>query len=970
MSLDPPAEEVLHKLSLSLRSKVSPALADVLPSLLAESPDPGFSVLFFERLLSENSPETARLLEKHPALAHYAIQIFGHSHYLGETLIHNADLLSRFLQRQALDRSFSHEDFREALARFRARSFETEVSLLLAWFKRREYVRIMLRDVLKIAPLSETTAEISALSDVLIEEALRDAESRLQQRFGPPQHADAQSRVVGTPFCVLSMGKLGGNELNYSSDVDLMYIFGDGAEPPSAALSNREYFIRLAQQVTGTLSRPTREGSAFRIDLRLRPQGNEGELAISLKQALRYYSQVAHDWEKQALIKVRYSAGDAALAREFTRAVQPHVYSPNVNFAAIKTALVARERMDKQRHQRPGEPGSVDVKLDHGGIRDIEFLVQCLQRVYGGSEPWLRSGGTLFSLQKLYDNRHLSGTELHELTTAYEFLRHVEHRLQLRQGQQTHQLPTDPAELQSLQRSMSRREPAELQMGDFAVLVRRRMDAVSEIYKRVIFQQQNQSDTGEDRRFQLHSPPEPGVADHWIADHSNLQLLQRLAKDAPDLYELATRETLSPQAHKNLFRFLASAFTSSERYASLLKYSTAVAQAITLFESSEYLTQILIRHPEEIATLAELGYLPSRTGGGYLFASFLANERAAADPVFAYLATSEAPQSEKLALLRQHFRHRSFAAGARDIIDARDIYESLGQNTAAAEDAIHAALGIAGAPAGLAIMALGRLGSGEFDVLSDADLLFVCEQDSPHPLPTRVAARIVQALSAYTLDGMVFPVDVRLRPHGREGELVITPSQMRQYFEQEAHAWEALTYTKLRFLAGSRSVADEALAATRGLFERFAQDSGFSRAVYEMRARLETAEKTFKTSSGGTYDVDFLCSYLLVKHQVRDKRGNLRDRLWRCVEAGALHAADARILDHAAELLRTTEHVTRLVAGRSLKWIPPAGHARHATERLTSRILQCDFPAGLEGVLEQNCRAAREVYQRVLGAPE
>lgn len=972
MPTKPPVEELLSRdqpIVSRLQAKISTSLFGAVIPLLAESPDPACSLLSFERLISENSTETVRLLEKHPALAHYATQIFGHSRYLSETLIHNPDLLSRFLQRQVLDRSYSHEDFREALARFRSRSFETEIPLLLAWFKRREYVRIMLRDVLRIAPLSETTSEISALADVLIEEALREAQSQLERKFGPAQHVDAQGRVAATPFCVLSMGKLGGNELNYNSDVDLMYLFGDGTEPPTAPVSNREYFIRLAQQLTEILSRATREGSAFRIDLRLRPQGNEGELAISLKQALHYYAHVAHDWEKQALIKVRYSAGDAVLAREFTRAVQPHVYSPTINFAAIKTALVAREQMDKRRQHFAGD-ATVDVKLDHGGIRDIEFLVQCLQRVYGGSEPWLRSGGTLFSLQKLYDNRHLSGQEFQDLTTAYEFLRHVEHRLQLRHGQQTHRLPLDPMEQRALQRAMAGREPTDQPEDDFPALVRRRMQAISEIYRRVIYQQQHQSDDhAEPAHFQLHSLPEPEVADRWVADHSNRQLLQRLSTEAPQLYELATRETLSTQAHKNLFRFLAAAFTSSERYSSLLKYSAAMPQALALLDSSEYLTQILIRHPEEIATLAESDYVLSRSGSGYLFESFLAKERAASDPVFAYLATSDAPHSEKLALLRRHYRHRAFAVGAQDLITVRNVYESLRQNTAAADDAIAAALGIAGAPESMAVMALGRLGSGEFDVFSDADLLFVCDNESQCTALARVAAQIVQALSAYTLEGMVFPVDVRLRPHGREGELVLTPAQMTSYFKQEAHAWEALTYTKLRFLAGSRMVGDAALTATQCLFDRFANDDNFASSVREMRSRLEPAERSLKTSPGGTYDIDFLCSYLLIKYGVHEKGGNLRDRIWRCVEAGALPAADARVLDHAAELLRTTGHLTRLVTGRDLKWTPSAAHPRYAVERLTNRILQREFPSGLESALEQNCKAVREIYQRTLGAP-
>ena len=242
-------------------------------------------------------------------------------------------------------------------------------------------------------------------------------------------------------MAVLSLGKLGGNELNYSSDIDLLFLYGDGEDAGTASISIREYFVRLAQSVTDALSRVTREGSAFRVDLRLRPQGRGGRGGGRAVAGAAYYGHTAGDWELQAMIKVRHSAGDVALARQFIRGVQPFVYSEQVNFAAIETALAARDRIGARRRAVAARGGSIDVKLDRGGIRDIEFLVQCLQRVYGGKERWLRSGGSLFSLQKLHDKGHLSGHDYNELTTAYEFLRKLEHRLQLRHGQQTHKLP-------------------------------------------------------------------------------------------------------------------------------------------------------------------------------------------------------------------------------------------------------------------------------------------------------------------------------------------------------------------------------------------------------------------------------------------------------------------------------------------------------------------------------------------------
>lgn len=950
--------------------KLSPALAGAVPALLADSPDPDSSLLLFERLLNEGPPETLRLMESHPFLAHYAIAVFGHSRYLGETLVQNSDLLSTFLREKKLDRSFSHEEFSEALARFHSRSFERDNSLLLARFKRREYVRIVLRDVLRISPLAETTAEISALSDVLIEEALREAESAMERRYGLPQHLDSAGRAVNTPFAILSLGKLGGNELNYSSDIDLLYIYGDGPEPPVAPISNREYFVRLAQQVTEILSRPTAEGAVFRIDLRLRPQGNEGELAISLSNALRYYSESAHDWERQALIKVRHSAGNVPLAREFIRRVQPQIYSEQINFAAIKTSLVAREKIDHKRRKQAASPGhsTLDVKIDRGGIRDIEFLVQCLQRVYGGAEPWLRSGGTLFSLQKLHDKRHISGHDYHELTSAYAFLRHLEHRLQLRQGQQVHRLPESPHDLQILQRSMVGLTPG-YRLADLATSVRERMAAVAEIYQRVIYHQQSRRPIEPLKGdFQLRSRNDAATA-----DQSHQELIDKLSEDAPELGTLLNAPDLSGPARKNLLRFLSSAYASSERYAAVLRQRQAIARSVSLFASSEYLIDLLVRFPEEVDTLAEIHAAAPTFAGGSLFQlSFPAlndDQFSSGDPVFNYIANSTASHSEKIALLRRHFRHRMFASGARDLAELRPIYSSLAENTSAAEAAVAAAFAISGLPRGMAILALGRLGSREFDLLSDADLLFICDPSGDRVALTKSAEHAMQALAAYTQDGMVFPVDARLRPHGAEGELLVTPDQLESYFASEAQPWEALTYTKLRFLAGDSHLGKKALAVTESLFSRFAKHEGFAGAVREMRKKLQDASapsQSIRTSAGALYDIDFLSSYLLVNCGIRPKSGTLRDRLWRCVSAGTLEKKDAAILDHAAELCRTVEHVLRLVIGRNTRWLPAAEHPRHAVEKLTADVLHREFPDSLEQELLRTFSEVRRIYDRAV----
>ena len=276
----------------SLAGRLSDELTAAAPGLLRDSPDPDVALLMLARLLNECGEHVVRSLERHSPLLHYAVLVFGHSRFLGETLLRNPDLMEAWVERGSLDQSYSREEFHEGLEAFRKQSPETDIATLLARFKRREYVRIMLRDLLKIAPLAETTAEISSLTDVLIAEALREAQTNLLRK--QQEHIGSSKAPWSLQFAVLSLGKLGGNELNYSSDVDLVYLFQGNQEEGA---STQARFIGLAQQVTNILSRVTREGAVFRIDLRLRPRGRDGELAVSLPQALRYYTESAEDWE-------------------------------------------------------------------------------------------------------------------------------------------------------------------------------------------------------------------------------------------------------------------------------------------------------------------------------------------------------------------------------------------------------------------------------------------------------------------------------------------------------------------------------------------------------------------------------------------------------------------------------------------------------------------------------------------------
>lgn len=933
-----------------IRRRAPNELTFALASLLAESPDPDQALNLFERLVDEASDQVISMLNQNRVLLHYTIAILGHSYWLGETLIHNQDILYSLQREKNLERSLGREDYSDHFARFRSHSFETDVSVLLARFKKREYVRIGLRDVLGIATVAETTAEISALSDVLIEEGLGEAEARMRNRYGAPQYQDSQGRVVEAPFTVLSLGKLGGNELNYSSDVDLLYLYGD--HESSAELALREYFVRQSQLLTEMLARTTREGPVFRIDLRLRPQGGEGEPAVGLRHALNYYAHAAHDWELQALIKVRHSAGDLALAREFIRGVEPYVYTKDINFEAIETAILSRQRMGAHRRRlavvrRLGD--TIDVKLDRGGIRDIEFLAQCLQRVYGGEERWLRPGGTQFSLQKLHDKGHISGKDFHDLTKAYQFLRRVEHRLQLQRAQQLHRLPSSKEELQILHRAADRNAGSE-NVSTFLAALRARMASVAEIYERIIHSQR-QIEKGGVEAFRLM--PAPAGA---VRELSFDQVLQRIAVDSPGLHEIVAQPGLSLHGRRNLHKFLSSAMTSAERYAALLENPPAVERAVALFEASDYLTDVLVRHPDVVRVL---NHLPS----------------AAAAPLFAeeqekfFATVHDAPDAgEQLALMRRSFRRYAFAGGARDILYARDPYESMNERTSIADAAIRCALAVAGGEQTLAVFALGRLGTHEFDIASDADLFFVRARQTDGDLARSRAEKLMHALAAYTKEGTIFAVDARLRPRGGEGELVITPEELKKYLAEEAQPWEALTYTKLRFLCGAKEIAAQVLPMVDAQIVKLAAHPRFAQAAVEMRGRQEKSNRfarSFKLARGGFYDIDFLASCLLLKNTEITPE-NTQRRLQRLQDIGMLDHSTAEELRQAALLYRTVDHAVRLVTGRARPELPAAEHARQSTELLVGRILNRPDHRDLQEELDSTAVRVRQIFSALL----
>ncbi|MGH9484359.1 MAG: hypothetical protein ACRD1F_04825, partial [Terriglobales bacterium] len=720
--------------------------------------------------------------------------------------------------------------------------------------------RIAVRDLDGRAGLAETTRELSDLADAVLQQAYVWCWNELVSSWGTPQTAAG----AGAELAVIALGKLGGGELNYSSDIDLMFAYsGEGrTEGGVASLSNAEFFSRLAQGLVRYVSQASEEGAAYRVDLRLRPGGREGELVQSLAQLQRYYRTEAREWELQMLVRARGATGARELATALLRDAAARIYPLLPDEGAIadgvrasRQAISAQLRRHRATRRRSG---AIDVKLDPGGIRDIEFLTQYWQRLHGGSEPWVRSGHTLQALQRLHDMRRIRGAELQTLASAYGLLRHTEHRLQLRLGQQTHTLPSRPERLQALARQLS--------VPDAAAAITAQMFAVRALYAHYL--------EGASAR---PAGPEPARVRDWPAS-----------------------VRFSAHGMRQAQRLDRSLATWPDGAAAWMQLPAPVQQRVaTLLEASDWAAETLIRRPALAQALAR-GAAPAPAPGTDLNRSMV--------------ALRVWQQQQALCLLSLEWDER------------RGIAATLAAHTQLAETTLRAGLDLASTVAppapSLTILGLGRLGLGEIDLLSDVDVVFVAAEADREAAAT-LAARWIEVMTAYTQAGTLYAVDTRLRPGGREGELVQTPASMVRYFEQKAGLWEALSYLKARVTAGDATLGNAVLQQVHAVLRQRFTDSSMSADLRSLRDRIEREGNPgtwgLKTVPGGYYDVDFLVSHelLCAGHSGTGPAGL----------AGWAQAAAHPELAGLVEYLRAADHALRVGTGKAGAAVPATGAA-------------------------------------------
>ena len=912
--------------------------------LLSSSPSPEEGLRCFARL-HELHPAAFQRITRSTSGLRYLVAVFTNSAFLAEEILRHPQWVENLLDEGSLQLPLTRDTLREALEAGLKPGLPPP--LALARFRRRQMLRILVRDVLGLGTLPEVTGELTALADTLVEGTYARIREQLAHEYGVPRTASGEE----AQFAVIALGKMGGEELNYSSDIDLMFLYSENGETTGSSrgakgISNKEFFLHAANRLTKLLSTYTTEGMCYRVDLRLRPDGSNGELCLSLDAARQYYAKRARDWELQMMIKARVAAGDRATGRVLLDFVEPLTYRTTLDFTAIEQLSETRERLNEKLATKPLAQKrqqaalSIDVKLARGGIRDIEFLVQCLQRLHGGTEPWVRHGGTMLTLARLHDKALLSDAEYGRLAAAYQFLRHIEHRLQFAEDRQTHVLPADENLLDTLARRMPLVGRTVNDGPSAEWLLRQTLshfDHVREIYERVVHSRSQ--------------PPDP-VAPGGRSPVSNI--VQALEQRAPQLALVLGNADLR-RGYKAFEHFLERLSGNAERLDRLDADENFARRTLDLFEHSPYFAEELIRSPELVDEIA-----------------------CAADPT----ATTASPPS--IGELRRWYRREMLRIQAGSICLSQPIFQTLERTSELADAVIARAYQIAIAEASAAaspsdpnykpadqmwVIALGRLGMREFDMASDADLVFVLADSDAGEKAfwTRVAERFVDLVTAYTGEGVLFAVDTRLRPNGTAGPLVQTESAIKDYFAKSAEAWEGITYMKSRVVAGDPLRAERFLYEVQDLdWKRYGQGGRSRTDLKQMRAKLEKEQGVahpFKAGRGGYYDIDFILMYLRLKSAgIFYKVLNTPERIEVLEGLGHLDRETAEFLNEAATFYRSLDHGMRVMTGHSQDRLPSSA----AQEETLNALLKRWTPVPLSAVDEIQSKT-RSVFAKIFG---
>ncbi|MDH4163531.1 MAG: bifunctional [glutamate--ammonia ligase]-adenylyl-L-tyrosine phosphorylase/[glutamate--ammonia-ligase] adenylyltransferase [Nitrospirota bacterium] len=1003
------------------------SFAEMLQPIIAglrHSGDPDMALNHLERFLAELDPPSLLLdaVTKRPPFLTMLLTLFGASRFLSSYAISIADAtLVRLSDPAYLAAPAEHELLEKRLSGLLAGlSREGDILQAMRRFRKDEMLRIGLRDLLGMADLSETVSELSALAEVTLQAAYAWADENLTKRYGTPGTEDADGRRSSVGFAIIGMGKLGGGELNFSSDVDLMYVYGAEGETEGVVnedgartnrITNHQYFIKLGEMVSSAIGRNTEEGFVFRVDLRLRPEGQRGPLAQSLSGYEIYYESWGQTWERSALIKARRVAGDEVVGQEFEGRILPFIYRKYLDFSSIAEIRDMKQKINRE-VQLKGKTHR-DVKLGYGGIREIEFLVQALQLIYGGRDRTLRERGTMKALHILSQKGLLTYEETRDLLKAYVFLRTVEHRLQMLNDLQTQTLPTADAELRTLARRTgylrTGSETTDL-LRDYHEHARK----VRNIYDQLLDQPNAPGEAPEKQDFSILLEPDTteqeaievlgryGFRDTRKA-HRNITLLregQAFTHQTPrsrrafvELFPQLFREVVGspdPDMALNHLEAYLGAQGSWDSFQSVMRQDPRTLPVlVSVFGSSEYFSRMLVRTPALVEDHADA----TAAGGSIGAMACRRNLQEAIDKAVTI--------TDKLDALRYFKKREELHIGMADLsgsLPPRQVWKALSR---LAEACLSAALRLAvvetqkryggssenGEFPGLAVAAAGKLGGREIIYGSDLDILFVYDETRALPPPpgltvfehmSRVAEKVISYLTSMTREGAAYRVDTRLRPTGQKGPLVQSIEAFRTYFTGQAETWERQALISLRATAGDTVVGSRLEDILRDLIYRNSEPAALAADVRNMRKRMQTElakedanQYDIKQGVGGLVDIDFTAQYLLLLHgreHARLKAPGTINALKGLQKERLLSTEDARTLINAYVFLRMLESRMRIVANQSTSLLTrDPGKAGPLARRLGYKDREGDS-AGKQ-LLEEyasTSRKVREIFERVV----
>lgn len=968
--------------------------------------------------ISAGGLQPAWLARERPFLFRVLLDLFGFSQFLSDVLIRYPHYTAWLGDAGVLDEAPTQDELVESLERGMApfTSAEKRQHAAVRWL-RREFLRSGIRVMMQRSDEPQFTLELSRIAIAVIRKAVAESERPLRARFGRPlcETAEGEGAPVESGFCVVAMGKLGGMELNFSSDVDLAFVYAEegqtegvrdeGRSVVRARISNHEYFRRLSEGLIQFLTAPTEEGYLYRVDTRLRPDGAEGPLARSIGAFEVYYESSARPWERMALLKSRAIAGEPRLCEQFEALSRGLVFGLPMGPELIDEIRNLKQRIDAGVDS--GDEAGREIKRGRGGIREIEFLIQALQLLYGARQKELRVRSTLELIPRLAARGHLNPDEAEQMAEDYIFLRRLEHRLQMVNLRQTHTLPEEAEELELLARrcgieTAENATPGEQLMERWENLSRRVHQRFAAFFGEAEEREaasEEASPVAQLTTLLLNGAPDreliPLLEPYGLHSGGAIASLRRMAGRGRSVYLSSRAMELFPR----VLPLLVEAAAQSPRPATAVLHLEALLSAFGSFGSlyeiflsqpkllvilsrafgaASTWAQTLIAYPEFVDFLLDAEFLASEPTSESLLKRverWAGGEKGSDPAVFA-------------GALSRFRRFESVMTGLAETAGWVEFEEVTRRLTLVADTVLQAALNRAAGSddhGGFVVLAMGKHGSRELNYFSDLDIVFAWDdRESPslEPPAHERAVAVSSLLTQSTAEGTPYSIDTRLRPEGAGAPLAPPISRFVDYYATRAQLWEFQSFMKIRPAAGDRAfgaVVIEQIAETvaRRLREEFDGDA-LAEGVRQMREKLQASVKVpswvlcdFKKGPGGVMDLDFIAQYLQLcaLKEGTSLIGCAPPAVFEWAGAqGRLEkdTADAMIRHYA--FLRRLESRSRLLFETESSRAPSGGEKAESLARSMADLLppeETDWQAYLMRIQREN----RGWFDRVLRAP-